>query len=97
MARGARRFAASRKDLGDGRAVKSENPLSHKQRARAMTDVDVRSPGSVDSAEHKRKHIVWNEDNLSYNEANKSVSASPRPPDPAAPIRAPAPLFSPTP
>jgi len=57
-----------------------------------MTDVDVRSPGSVDSAEHKRKHIVWNEDNLSYNEANKSVSASPRPPDPAAPIRAPAPL-----
>lgn len=39
-----------------------------------MTDVDVRSPGSVDSAEHKRKHIVWNEDNLSYNEANKSVS-----------------------
>ena len=25
-----------------------------------MTDVDVRSPGSVDSAEHKRKHIVWN-------------------------------------
>jgi len=38
-----------------------------------MTDVDVRSPGSVDSAEHKRKHIVWNEDNLSYNEANKSA------------------------
>lgn len=60
-----------------------------------MTDVDVRSPGSVDSAEHKRKHIVWNEDNLSYNEANKSVSASPRPPDPAAPIRAPAPPFLP--
>ena len=58
-----------------------------------MTDVDVRSPGSVDSAEHKRKHIVWNEDNLSYNEANKSVSASPRPPDPAAPIRAPAPTL----
>ena len=48
-----------------------------------MTDVDVRSPGSVDSAEHKRKHIVWNEDNLSYNEANKSVS---RRADPAAPI-----------
>lgn len=60
-----------------------------------MTDVDVRSPGSVDSAEHKRKHIVWNEDNLSYNEANKSVSASPRPPDPAAPIRAPAPTLLP--
>jgi hypothetical protein len=58
-----------------------------------MTDVDVRSPGSVDAAEHKRKHIVWNEDNLSYNEANKSVSASPRPPDPAAPIRAPAPTL----
>ena len=38
-----------------------------------MTDVDVRSPGSGDSAEHKRKHIVWNEENLSYNEANKSV------------------------
>jgi len=57
-----------------------------------MTDVDVRSPGSVDSAEHKRKHIVWNEDNLSYNEANKSVS---RRADPAAPIRAPAPPFLP--
>ena len=28
--------------------------------------------GGGDSA-HKRKHIVWNEENLSYNEANKSV------------------------
>ena len=33
---------------------------------------DVHASGGSDSA-HKRKHIVWNEDNLSYNEANKSV------------------------
>jgi hypothetical protein len=58
-----------------------------------MTDVDVRSPGSVDSAEHKRKHIVWNEDNLSYNEANKSVSASPR--GPGSPNSCTRPTFSP--
>ena len=62
-----------------------------------MTDVDVRSPGSGDSAEHKRKHIVWNEENLSYNEANKSVSASPRPPDRQPQFVHPPPLFSPTP
>lgn len=30
--------------------------------------------GLTDSA--KRKHIVWNEDNLSYNEANKSVGGT---------------------
>ena len=47
-----------------------------------MTDVDVRSPGSGDSAEHKRKHIVWNEENLSYNEANKSVRRGATPPTP---------------
>lgn len=47
-----------------------------------MTDVDVRSPGSGDSAEHKRKHIVWNEENLSYNEANKSVRRGATPPNP---------------
>ena len=62
-----------------------------------MTDVDVRSPGSGDSAEHKRKHIVWNEENLSYNEANKSVSASPRPPDRQPQFVHPPHLFSPTP
>ena len=49
-----------------------------------MTDVDVRSPGSGDSAEHKRKHIVWNEENLSYNEANKSVRRGAPPPRPGA-------------
>lgn len=49
-----------------------------------MTDVDVRSPGSGDSAEHKRKHIVWNEENLSYNEANKSVRRGATPPNPGA-------------
>jgi hypothetical protein len=45
------------------------------------TDPSRERGAGGDSA--KRKHIVWNEDNLSYNEANKSVRARFARPDPA--------------
>jgi hypothetical protein len=38
-----------------------------------MADVERRMSGGEST---KRKHIVWNEENLSYNEANKSVRAA---------------------
>ena len=41
-----------------------------------MADVERRMSGGESA---KRKHIVWNEENLSYNEANKSVRAAPEP------------------
>ena len=41
---------------------------------------------TTDSA--KRKHIVWNEQNLSYNEANKSVRTLPDDRSPPAVVEA---------
>ena len=41
-----------------------------------MAEVETRASGGESA---KRKHIVWNEENLSYNEANKSVRAAPEP------------------
>ena len=38
-----------------------------------MAEVETRASGGESA---KRKHIVWNEENLSYNEANKSVRAA---------------------
>ena len=51
------------------------------------TDPSRERGAGGDSA--KRKHIVWNEDNLSYNEANKSVRARFARPDPAVRLGSP--------
>jgi len=58
-----------------------------------MAEVETRASGGESA---KRKHIVWNEENLSYNEANKSVRAAPGTRD-GVPADAPppAPLFLP--
>ena len=47
---------------------------NRKPRGDDMAEVETRASGGESA---KRKHIVWNEENLSYNEANKSVRAAP--------------------
>ena len=68
-------------------------PPNRKAREDDMADVERRMSGGESA---KRKHIVWNEENLSYNEANKSVRAAPGTRD-GVPADAPppAPLFLP--